>query len=129
MSTVAISVQKSSRNSCVAVLPLPKQNAPNAIAQRSRRFFRSSAPAVLALPVPALIAFQLARVIRAVAEGYSDEGRLPSNCATIVESNDFHSFGEVEIMSISLEDLYPILFILVWFVVMRYVLPRFGVRT
>jgi hypothetical protein len=32
-------------------------------------------------------------------------------------------------MSISLEDLYPILFILVWFVAMRYVLPRFGVRT
>ncbi len=32
-------------------------------------------------------------------------------------------------MSISLEDLYPILFILIWFVVMRYVLPRFGVRT
>jgi hypothetical protein len=32
-------------------------------------------------------------------------------------------------MSISLEDLYPLLFILVWFVVMRYVLPRLGVRT
>jgi hypothetical protein len=32
-------------------------------------------------------------------------------------------------MSISLEDLYPILFILVWFVAMRYVLPHFGVRT
>jgi len=32
-------------------------------------------------------------------------------------------------MSISLEDLYPLLFIFVWFVVMRYVLPRLGVRT
>jgi hypothetical protein len=37
--------------------------------------------------------------------------------------------GEIEIMSISLEDLYPILFVLVWFVAMRYVLPRLGVRT
>jgi hypothetical protein len=32
-------------------------------------------------------------------------------------------------MSIGLEDLYPVFFILVWFVVMRYILPRFGVRT
>jgi hypothetical protein len=32
-------------------------------------------------------------------------------------------------MSISLEDLYPILFVVVWFVVMRYVLPHFGVKT
>ncbi|GEM_PF-2238642 len=32
-------------------------------------------------------------------------------------------------MSISLEDLYPLLFVLVWFVTMRYVLPRLGVRT
>lgn len=32
-------------------------------------------------------------------------------------------------MSISLEDLYPLLFILAWFVTMRYVLPRFGVQT
>jgi len=32
-------------------------------------------------------------------------------------------------MSISLEDLYPILFIIIWFVVMRYVLPHFGVET
>jgi len=32
-------------------------------------------------------------------------------------------------MSIGLKDLYPILFVLVWFVVMRYVLPRFGVST
>ena len=98
MSTVAVSVQKSSKSSCVVVLPLPKQSAPNVIAQRSRRFFRSLAPAVLALPVPDLTVFQLARVIRAVAEGCSDEGRLPSkkseraNGATIVESNDFHSF-------------------------------------
>jgi len=32
-------------------------------------------------------------------------------------------------MSISLKDLYPILFIIIWFVVMRYVLPHFGVQT
>jgi hypothetical protein len=32
-------------------------------------------------------------------------------------------------MHIGLEDLYPILFVVVWFVIMRYVLPRFGVRT
>ena len=32
-------------------------------------------------------------------------------------------------MNMSLKDLYPILFVVVWFVAMRYVLPRFGVRT
>jgi hypothetical protein len=32
-------------------------------------------------------------------------------------------------MNINVEDLYPLLFILVWFVIMRYVLPRLGVRT
>jgi hypothetical protein len=32
-------------------------------------------------------------------------------------------------MNIIVEDLYPLLFILVWFVIMRYVLPRLGVRT
>ena len=32
-------------------------------------------------------------------------------------------------MSISLEDLYPLFFIIIWFVVMRYVLPHFGVQT
>jgi len=32
-------------------------------------------------------------------------------------------------MNISLKDLYPLLFVVVWFVTMRYILPRFGVRT
>jgi hypothetical protein len=32
-------------------------------------------------------------------------------------------------MNTSLKDLYPILLIIVWFVAMRYVLPRLGVKT
>lgn len=80
-----------------------------------------------------MTAFRLARVIPAVAESYNGEGRLPSIIRElqpqIVGANDFHSFEEVKTMNISLKDLYPILFIIVWFVVMRYILPRFGVRT
>lgn len=32
-------------------------------------------------------------------------------------------------MSTNLRDLYPVLFVVVWFVAMRYVLPRLGVKT
>ena len=97
----------------------------------SKRSFRFLAPAALVLPVPALIVFQPARAIRAVAEVYSDEGRLPSkrSRANFNYEKDYHPFGEVKIMSISLEDLYPLFFIIIWFVVMRYVLPHFGVQT